>query len=477
MNKFPIKSCALAIASICASAAFAGTITLPATSTKYAVESLVGTTDITLPTIRYQMGVARTTAQDFTVIVKPTAGATFTAASCTAALPTITLGGAATGAFTPTIKRASTTECAYEVDVTTAFSGPAGADLVSLNFPGLVLDTHTLNIAGNTGGVTVGLWDLGETARIDNSADVTATAALSGNALTLTASSDTATTADVNNTNGPLYGFVAGGAAPVDTTSVASAKITVNNNSGATTWLKPDGATAWEFTVDGTSLAVTISGTNFTGLHATTPVTVTPTAGAAPTVTTGASSATFTLLPANFNAANTAQDVIVNMTAAGNTSLGTSRSFGVSVLADVVTGADETLAGGNTSWWTWTANAVQLSAPYFSTDNGAGVVTSFIFQNVGPATVYSASCQAETGKTVTAGTAATGNLAAGQTVIDAKDVCSFSAGIRGSVTFTINAPVANIKGTYNLSLNGGAAAFLPMQRPYGNNNTSNGSSF
>ncbi|MDM4767548.1 hypothetical protein [Pelomonas sp. SE-A7] len=476
MKMFTVKATALAIASVCGSAAFAGTITLPATSTKYAVESLVGTTDITLPTIRYQMGVARTTAQDFTVIVKPTAGATFTAASCTAALPTITLGGAATGAFTPTIKRASTTECAYEIDVTTAFSGPAGADLVSLNFPGLVLDTHTLNIAGNTGGVTVGLWDLGETARIDNSADVTATAALSGNALSITATADTATTADVNNTNGPLYGFVNGGAAPADTTSTAVAKFTVNNNSGATTWLKPDGATAWQFTVDGTSMAVTISGTNFTGLHATTPVTVAAPVGA-PAVTVGASSATFTLLPANINAANTAQDVTVTMTAAGNTSLGTSRSFGVSVLADVVTGADETLAGGNTSWWTWTANAVQLSAPYFSTDNGTGVLTRFFFQNLGPAATYTAACQAETGKTVTTGTAASGTLAAGQTVIDAKNVCSFSSGIRGSVTFTINAPVANIKGAYNLALNGGQTAFLPLERPYGNNNTTNGSSY
>jgi hypothetical protein len=67
---------------------------------------------------------------------------------------------------------------------------------------------------------------------------------------------------------------------------------------------------------------------------------------------------------------------------------------------------------------------------------------------------------------VTAGTAAAGTLNAGQTVIDAKNVCSFSTGIRGSVTFTINAPAANIKGNYNLGFNGDSSTFVPLERPY-----------
>lgn len=479
MKKFTVKAIAVALASVCGSAAFAGSITLPAATTKYAVQSLIGTTDVTLPTVRYQMGVARTTAQDFTVIIKPTAGASFTAASCTAGLPTITLGGAATGAFTATIKRASTSECAYEIDVTTAFSAPSGADVVSLNFAGLVLDSHTLNVAGNTAGITVGLWDLGETARIDNSTDLTATTAESGNALTLTATQDTATVADVNATGGPLFGFLANGTAPADTATVASARFVLGNNVGGT-WLLPDGATAWDFNLHGTGINVTIAGTNFTGLHATTPVTVTVPAGAAPTVTTGASTATFTLLPANITGGNVNHNIDVNMTAAGNASLGTSRTFGVSAVADVQTGADLALAG-NATWWVWSANAIQLSTAFSTTDSGAGLIRRFFFQNTGTsAATYTATCAPESAAardsfigssgnaavTAVAGDRASGSLFAGQTVIDASRICTLTGASRTTVTFTINAPAANIKGVFMTAPNGGTPAFIALERPY-----------
>lgn len=478
MKKFTVKAIAVALASVCGSAAFAGSITLPAATTKYAVQSIVGTTDVTLPTVRYQMGVARTTAQDFTVIIKPTAGATFTAASCTAGLPTITLGGAATGALTATIKRASTTECAYEVDVTTAFSAPSGADVVSLNFPNLVLDTHTLNVAGNTAGITVGLWDLGETARIDNSSDVTATTAESGNALTLTAAQDTNTVADVNATGGPLFGFLVNATAPADTTTTAAARFVLGNNVGGT-WKLPDGTTAWDFNLHGTSIAVTVAGTNFTGLHATTPVTVTVPAGAAPVVTTGVSSATFTLLPANITGGNVNHNIDVTMTAAGNTTLGTSRTFGVSAVADVVTGADLALAG-NANWWVWSANAIQLSTAFATTDTGTGLIRRFFFQNTGSSATYTATCAAEsaparlavvgdnTATTSAAGDRASGTLYTGQTVIDASRICTLSgtSSTRTTVTFTINAPAANIKGVFMTAPNGGTPAFIPLERPY-----------
>ncbi|MDM4766878.1 hypothetical protein [Pelomonas sp. SE-A7] len=478
MSKFVVA----AIACICGSTAVAGALTLPTTPTRFAIESLIGTTDVTLPTVRYQMGVARTTAQDFTVIVKPTTGATFTTTSCTAALPTITLGGAATGAFTPTIKRSSATECAYEIDVTTAFSSPAGADVVSLNFPGLVLDTHTLNIEGNTAGVTIGLWDLGETARIDNSSDASASVAVSGMALTLTFTADNATIIDVNNANGPLFGFVAGGAAPADTASVAAAKFTVNNNTGGLPYKKPDGTTNWEFTVDGTAINVTLEG-NLLQLHATAPVAVIPAVGAAPEVTITAIAglpwyASFALLPSNFNAANTAQDVTVTMTAAGNASMGTGRSFLMTAIGDVITGADENLLQNrNRGWWFWNSNGMQLMSPYFSTDPSAGVVSRFFLQNLGPATTYSTLCQADPGEVPTGSFAFAGTLPQGLLVLDPRDICVFPNGVRGSVTFYFRAAAANIKGVYGLSLNGGTTSFLPMQRPNGNNNTSNGSSF
>lgn len=48
-------------------AAMAGVIAAPAAATPYAVESLTAATDITLPNIDYTLGVARTTAQSFTV--------------------------------------------------------------------------------------------------------------------------------------------------------------------------------------------------------------------------------------------------------------------------------------------------------------------------------------------------------------------------------------------------------------------------
>jgi len=472
MKKFPVKAITVALASVCGSAAFAGVITAPTTSTKYAVEALTNTQDISLPAVAIQMGIARTAAQDFTIVVTPSAGAKFTAGSCASAIPVLSLNGAGTGAATSTVKRASADECAYEVDVTTAFSVPSGVvngvatNGVTLTMTGLVLDSHTLATAGNTAGVTLNLWDLGETARIDTTGPLSATAALSGNALTLTAAADTATKADVNDEQGPLFGFVTIGD---DVDAVAKASFVIGNNSGATTWLLPDGATAWDFTANGTAIAVSIAG-NFQGAAAANGVTATTTVGTAPTVTYGASNATatFSIAPTNVTAGQTNTTATVTFTSARTASLGTGRTFGVSAVGDVVTGADVVLAG-NGSWWTWGANAIQLSAPWISNDQGPAANTVFsryFFQNLGPAATYSAACQAEAGKTVTAGAASTGTLVAGQTVLDALAVCSFSTGARGSVTFTINAPVGNIKGLFKQDLNGASSTVVPLERPY-----------
>jgi len=186
-------------------------------------------------------------------------------------------------------------------------------------------------------------------------------------------------------------------------------------------------------------------------------------------VTTGTSSATFTLVPTNVAAAPSLNSIDVVMTAAGNTSLGTSRVFGVSAVGDVVGGADVSLSG-NTSWWTWGANAITLLSPYFSTDQGSGVLSRFFFYNSGAAVSYSASCKTETGVTATAGSAATGTLIAnGTTHILAKDVCSFSSGIRGSVVFTINSPTTQVRGLYSLGFNGNNNNMLPLVRPYNTN--------
>lgn len=464
MKKFAAKAVASAVGVVCAGLAHAGSITAPATTAKYAVESLVSTTDITLPTVVYRMGVARTTAQDFTVIITPAAGSTFTAASCTAAVPTVTLAGTATGAFTATVKRTGTTECAYEVDVTTAFSTPAANDHVSLNFAGLVLDTHNLATAGSTAGITLGLKDLGETAFIDNSGTLSANVATSGNALTLTAAADTATKADVDDEQGPLFGFVTVGD---DANAVAKASFVIGNNTGATTWLLPDNATVWDFTLHGTKITTTVTG-NFQGL-ATNGFIVDHAVGADATltgVTAASTSAVFEILPAQITAGQTNSTVGTTFTSARTASLGTSRVFGVSAVADVVTGADVTLAG-NSTWWTWGANASQLVTPYFTLDSR--FLSRFFFLNTGSAAVkISATCYGETGNTVTSILPANTELAAnGQTAINASTVCSATGNTRGAVLFTINAPINAVKGSYQtvdpVTLNN---MIVPLSRPY-----------
>ena len=146
MKKFTLKAVTLATASVCGSAAFAGAITAPVV-VNYAIEALAAppaaaTPVAGVPAIVYTMGVSRTTAQDFTIIYKPTAGSTFGA--CPVAPGAFTIAG--TGAATVSNKRSSSTECAYEVDVTTA------TDLTTtVAIAGLTFATHNLGAAaGNT---------------------------------------------------------------------------------------------------------------------------------------------------------------------------------------------------------------------------------------------------------------------------------------------------------------------------------------
>ena len=470
MKKLTANAVVAAIGLVWGATALAGSIVAPAATTKYAVESMTSTQDITLPTVTYRMGVDRTVAQDFTVIITPSSGATFTVASCTAAIPTITLAGGGAGGFTATVKRAGSGECAYEVDVTTAFV--RGAGTIDLNFPALVYDTHALNVAGNSAGVTIALKDLGETAFIDNSGTLSVNTATSGNALTLVATQDTATIANVNDTAGPLFGFLANATVPADTATVAAANFTVrNNNDGTNTWMKPDGTTPWNFVVDGTSIAVTVTG-NFAqlatgGFLASSAVGPAITATATSSSTTG----TFSLAPTNTGANGTSTLVTVSFTTARTASMGTARTFGVSAVGDVITGADVALAGSS-SWWVWGANASQLMTPYFTTYSS--FLSRFFLLNTGTNSVtYSADCFSETSNTITYGAARTGTLSAnGLTAVAAGDICTFSSLTRGAIIFTINAPINTVKGNYQTvdpaTLNN---AIVPLTRPYNQANT------
>ena len=475
MKKFTVKATALAIASVCGSAAFAGDITSPATDSaavKYAVEALTAATELTLPNVVYTLGVNRTATQDFTVIVTPSAGATFKASTCATAVPTF---GAAFTDAAATVKRASTTECAYEIDVSTtnANAVTAGAT-ATLTFSGLVLSGHTLNTAGNSASVSIALKDLGETAFIDNSAAVTRKVATAVQAVNVYANaSDTGTKASVNAAGGPLTGFIV---ANDDTATVAMAQLTFDNNSvGA----KNAAGANFDFKTTTGTVALTLTGPT-TGLKANKFCINLDGDGnlceTGEVFTATDSSAVLTAIPSSvFPAAGATTTKDVTFEADGTTQLGTSRTFALTGTVTPQVGAAESLAdtnGKNSTWWVWSADASQLVAPYMSTN--AKYVTRFSLLNTGTSAVgYSVQCYAEGSNVATNG--ANGTLKAnGTTIIEAANACSFSDTTkpRGAVVFTINAPINTVKGAYNIvDATTGANGFVPMVRPYDSTKT------
>lgn len=462
MKSFTQKALAVAAASLCGSAAFAGSQVV--TPTNFAIEAVTNTTAVAVPQILLTLGVARTQTQDYTVVIKPQAGATFNGSTCISALPLNGTNGT-TANIVATLKRASTSECAYEIDVNAA--GDAAG--VVLGFGGLSVASHSLG-GGTNLAIGTGVFELGESARIDNSNDLINTVATAAQAVTIVAAQDTGTTADVNHPSGPLFGFVV---ANDDTADVARASFIIRNNPNS---LKTANGTSnfdANLAANMTRLDLTVTG-NFNGatvdgngvvngiaaVHNSGAATVT-TAGSGDTAT-----ARFSLLPGNLNTVTQNTTVTVSFTSAKNTSLGTSRTFGVAGTSIPAVGGNQTMAG-NSSWWVWRANAIELRSAFFNNDVNAGNLTRFFFQNTGTAAAYSAVCYTDdAAKTVTNGTKVTGTLRTGQTTIDAKDVCTFSAGNRGAITFTINGPAANIKGVYQQAINGAAAGYLPLERPY-----------
>jgi hypothetical protein len=221
----------------------------------------------------------------------------------------------------------------------------------------------------------------------------------------------------------------------------------------------------WNFASHGTSINVTVAG-NYQGLLAN-GFLVNMFCGTDPTATVVGGNATFSLLPANFTCGNSTYAVENTFTSARTASLGTSRVFGVSAVGDVVTGANRSLAGSS-SWWTWNANASQLMTPYFTTNSL--FLSRFFFLNESAASVqYSADCYSETGNAITYGAGRTGLLSGGgQTAVNASSICTFAGNTRGSIIFTINAPIEAIKGSYQaidpVSLNN---SVTPLTRRYG----------
>jgi len=460
MNSFTYKALAVAAAAACGTSAFAGTLSV--TQRNFALEDITNTTAVTIPNLTLTIGVGRTAAQDFTVVIKPVSASSKFSGACP--VPVFSnVGG--TGNAAVSVKRASATECAYEVDVTTDFNASNGI----LTFNGLTLANHSLAAEGTTESVSVGIYDLGETARIDNSADLVNVVAKSFRAVTLTATADTNTSADVlfNSGNSPLFGFVAGNG---DTTTIAEANFTVNVNTSLTN------ATGGAFnaTTDISKITFTVTGDQ-DGLDAANAVVNVNLAGTivTPTVAVAGNGASATL---TFNAAGSAFDqastvVQVKLPTSATKSLGTSRTFGVSAVVDPqLTGVPDQALAGSSSWWVWTANAIELRSAFINVFADANNFTRFFFQNTGAAASYSATCQAETGRTVSYGGARTGTLNTGTTAINAADICTFSTGTRGSITFTINSSAGKIKGVYQQAINGAAASYIVLDRPYNNAN-------
>jgi len=342
-----------------------------------------------------------------------------------------------------------------------------------------------LAVAGGSVSYSLNLWDLGETARIDNSGPLTRKVATSVNAINVyAAASDIATVADVNAVAGPLKGFLANTTPPADTDTVAAAYVRIDNNvAGAKI---ADGVTQFDFkTTTGTlALSLTDASKAYSGLKAsklcldlsTVAGTTRCYTGEVFTVATGANVGTLTTPAANAGAAVTAipttgtfGDVWVTFEADATTALGTSRTFALTGTVTPQVGAAHAIADTTTSKnataWVWSANAIELWAPYFTTNTG--FISRFAFQNTGNAVGYSSTCLAESGNVVTAGAKSTGTLVAGMTVVNATEVCTFSGNTRGTVRFVINAPAGNVHGTYNLVAPGGVSISVEtLTRPY-----------
>lgn len=465
MKKYAISAVAFAASALAAGSALAGEISLPASPTTFAVEALAPSTAVTTPTIAYKMGVGRPVGNGFTIIMTPSASATFGA--CVVPV----YAGAST--VSVTVKRQSATECAYDVQVAAA---PVAVN-DTFTWTGQTFATHPLANKGQTISVSINLKDPGETSQVDNSAAITKAIAESKQSINIyAATSDTNTVADVNATGGPLTGFVASAAAPADTATIAQANLTFDHNSG--NFKAADGTT--NYTWAGGTVSLKLAGTNTGAKTNKFCIDLNNNAilcEAGEVFTLAGTDATIADVDSGFPAQGTMETRAVSFEADGTTQLGTSRTFAVSgtvtpTLAGTIANALEDTASKNATYWVWSANASQLMTSYFTTD--ARFLTRFFFLNTGTANVgYSATCYAETGNAITYGAGKTGTLSGnGQTAVNARDVCTFAGNTRGSVVFTINAPINTVKGSYQavdpVSLNN---SISPMVRPYNQANT------
>lgn len=503
MKKFSIKAVAVAVGVICAGVAHAGSITAPANPVKYAVEAMTATTSVNLPAVIYAMGVGRPIGNGFTVIVNPTGGL------FTGTCPSLTYGVGGASTVGITLKRQSAGECAY--DVTVASAPVAVNDTFEFAAGALVTNSHTLNTVGGNFGVTFTLKDPSENSFVDQTGSQAKTLATGIQAVNVyAATSDTATIADVNATGGPLTGFVPVAAAaprPAIVAGRTAAVLTFDNNTQGA--LNPNG-TVYSITGGGGScpaggggtvtlvLNGTLTGAATNGIFADLNANSSQNAGEQFTIAGTTATLANVLAASAFPqpscgagapglvTAGAASTVPVYFAADGTTQLGTTRTISISgtvtptvgtanAFLNTQTAASPQVAAFNSNWWVWSANASQLVAPYFTT-NTAVFLTRFFFTNTSALPVgYSATCYSESGNTVIYGPKRTGTLSAGGvTAVNGQEICTFAdTGLpRGSVLFTINAPITNIQGAYQAidpaTRNG---VVVPMRRPFSTSTT------
>jgi len=483
MKKFPVKSTAVAASFVCSGVVFAAGL-ITTSSQNIAAEALAaaGTTVVTTASANYRMGIDVASGVTFFVKLSPVTGSTLNAGVACTTLPLLRMTGSTlqadglvpSASSTISLAAGDATGCSWSIKALpgNTLSFPASATSIAV-VPSFA--THSLATVGGTAGISINITDINGQ-QLDNTSALSKTVATSVQSLSMTAAADTATQADVNFVHPtskaalPLYGFVVAGD---DTATVAKANFTITQNPVATA---PTGGASYNYGGETNSgIAMTVTG-DFTGLA--TPVLrkgATAVSGVTVAVATDNKSATFTIPTASIVSSADGLNVFtLDLPSTASQTLGTSRTFGIKGTASPQVGAAVVLTP-NASWWTWSANAIQLMSPTFSLDPAATNISRFIFSNSGDPATYTSACTGATGVTTTAGTASGGSLIKGQTVLKAMDVCSVGSGMNASVVFTINAPAGGIKGVYEKIINGSASAYLPLSRPYGATNTGNSS--
>jgi hypothetical protein len=436
-----------------------------APSTSFAIElnynSLASTpgTPITVPAVTTPLGFGVTAgANNFVRIVVANAtfdtavtGTNLTDTTTAFASSTVVSGGAGVSGTT-----AGSSCVVFQVQGA-ATTGNTQSDTISFASP-------ALDVASNTAGPVTFTYTLHETAVSAScttgnnttilNTPVTGTVASFANSLNFTAATTYTDTADVEAAP-PFTAFASstsGGADAVSTTNAGLANIVFGIVSPATT--------------DASGASITLG----TLISAAT-MTVGPATGSTANFAASTVSGT-TLNGVNLDTTSACSSVSIAGTQATATS---SVTFTVtagtnSFLCYAITGKTVLPAGGYSASLALTAqsnvllesvgainvgsivhNGTTIATPWFTIF--PGYTSRFVLTNSGTTPApYTTTVITETGVTHTAGSAATGTIAPGSTlVLDANTVTSaFSSGTRGSVIFNIAAPSQNIIGEYQV---------------------------